>query len=296
MANKVYTEMDDKLRYGISALSTEYRDVSEPDELMVRTRDGKIFYKRADGQIVTEVQDYGKNEILSDVVRTGADLTHPDNSYIAYHILDITGKTSMSSADKVDVGLSETEFDVPTGVSGLFIRIRGNKLTNGAVSFIRAIYEARYPDDAKTTPEVSIGLKVKVESTGVESDVSIHCNFDELSYVKIDMEEAYTVRIVSIQYPKLYNALKILTNEELNALNSMVMNTKFEGAVIDLVRFVMDVSKSPIYKNDGQIALGFILPYKDLETEMQATNIEHIFTVSEEQPDYPCLWAKVVTI
>lgn len=294
MANKSYTEMDDKLRYGISALSTEYRDYAEPDELMVRTRDGKIFYKRADGQIVTEVQDYRKNDILTDMIRTGADLSHPENSYIAYHILDISGKTSMSSSDKVDVGLSESEFDVPAGINGFFIRVRGNKLTDGAVSFIRSIYEARYPDDAKTSLDVSIELNVRMETTGEESNVTIHCNFNELSYVKLDMEDSYTISIASIQYPKLYNALRTLTDEERNALNSMVMNTKFEGAIIDLVRFVTDVSKSLIYKNDGQVMLGFIFPYTELETEMHTTNAENLFVVSEEQPDYPCLWAHVV--
>lgn len=292
MATKENTSVEETLRYGISALSTEYREYAEPDELMVQTVDGKIFYKRADGQIVTEVPRYTKNDLIMDMVRTRAVITIPETYYIGYHILRIAEKNDISDPAKQDVGLSAASFPVNDVENGFFLRVRGNSLMDGAMSFIRAIYETRYPEDSKSTYDISI--EVEVTTSGGASVSTIQCGYNELTFVKLDVEEAYSFKILSIQYPKLYNAIQILTPQERDALNSMIMNTKFESAVIDLVRFIDTIQDAPVYMNGGQIVLGYILPYTEFERISQTVYSENIVVVSNEKPDYACLWAKTV--
>ena len=56
----------DNLRLGISALDLTHYSYAENDELMTRGTDGKMFYKRPDGNIVAyDSTEYNKDEIVS---------------------------------------------------------------------------------------------------------------------------------------------------------------------------------------------------------------------------------------
>ena len=286
MANEV---LNDDLRYGISALATEYRDIAEPDELLVHMKDGKMFYKRVDGQIVTAIHNYDRKSLLNDILETDASIDLPNNTYVSYHTLDISGTNDFSQVNPMNLNIEEIEFKVPMGMHGFFVRIRGNEITNSAVNLIKAIYSTIGPYDKD--PEVALVIGLSTFDT--DSEITIPCNFNTLTYIPFENDEEYTIRIKAISYPKINSALNMLTDEQKAALIQMNMNNeKFESAIIDMVTFVTDVATLPIYKDEGKVSMQMLFPIETLVNESHTSGSAGGIVFSNEAPDYPCLWAK----
>lgn len=267
--------MDQEMRYGISALSTEHHKVAEPDELMVRTQDGQMFYKREDGQIVTAVKDYDRKSLVSDLISTGINIDLSKNQYIAYHTVDIAGVNTLIDAEVQPLDLDEVKFYLPETENCLCIRVRGNDVTNATVAYMKALTEDTEEDD------VIITL-----STGDE----IKCQFNKLTLVRLS--SAGIVTIKSIQFPAIAKAYESLDVGQKNTIGAMNMNNdKYEAAVIDVVELITDASKIPLYKNNGVVALKMLFPVEAIIDENLSLSGGGI-VISDTQPDHPCIWAK----
>lgn len=286
MANEV---LNDDLRYGISALATVHRDIAEPDELLVHMNDGKMFYKRVDGQIVTAVHNYDRKSLLSDMLRTNVNIDLPNNTYVSYHTLDISGTNDLSQVNQMNLNIEEIEFKVPSGMHGFFVRIRGNEITNSAVNLVKAIYSTTGPYDK----DAEVGLVIGLTTSDSDSELTIPCEFNTLTYIPFENDEEYTIRIKAISYPKISTALNVLTDEQKAALVRMNMNNeKFESAIIDIVTFITDVATLPIYKDEGKVSMQMLFPMETLVNESHTSGSAGGIVFSKEAPDYPCLWAK----
>lgn len=289
MANEV---LNDDLRYGISALATSYRDIAEPDELLVQMNDGRMFYKRVDGQIVTAVPNYDRKTLLADMLGTNMNMDLPNNTYVSYHTLDISGKSDMSKTENMVLGTEDIEFKVPSGVHGFFVRVRGNELTNSAISMVKAIYSTTGPYDKD--PDVNLVIGLTTEDS--DSELTIPCGFNTLSFIPFENDIEYKIRIKAITYPKIRTALNALTDEQKAALVSMNMNNeKFESAIIDIITLVTDVASLPIYKDNGRVAMKMLFPMETLVNESHTSGSAGGIVFSDTPPDYPCLWAKLRT-
>ena len=286
MANEV---LNDDLRYGISALATEHRDIAEPDELLVHMHDGKMFYKRVDGQIVTAIHNYDRKSLLNDMLGTDVNIDLPNNTYVSYHTLDIAGTNDLSQVNPMNLNTEEIEFKVPVGMHGFFIKVRGNEITNSAVTLVKAIYNTTGPYDKDSEVALVIGLS----TADTDSEISIPCDFNTLTYIPFENDEEYTIRIKAVSYPKISTALNALTDEQRAALVRMNMNNeKFESAVIDIVTFVTDVATLPIYKDEGKVSMQMLFPMETLVNESHTSGSAGGLVFSDEVPNYPCLWAK----
>lgn len=258
MANIV---AQDKMRYGISALDTKYRGVAERDELLVQSRDGRMFYRRLDGQFVTASNDYDKKSLQSDLIASKIEYTLTNNTHVAYHTIDITEKTDLSKATTINLDISDYVFKIPNGRTSLCIRVRGNDITNGAVSLIKALYRAQSPYDSNE--EVILTLHAKMPM--MEKDLNVGCTFNELSYINLGTDEECDFFIKSITFPKLASAFAALDeSQKLQFAEYNMNNNLFEASTLDIVTLVTDVSTLPIYHNNGQMCLKMVYPIQKL--------------------------------
>lgn len=289
MANNFESE---EMRYGISALSTKYKDVAEPDELLVREKDGKMFYKREDGQIVTASQCYDRKSLISDVLASGIDVYNKDSSlYMAYHTVDITGKTNLLNTINTDlVFKGNTSFSLPTGKESFCIRIHGSDIVDTIADFTKLMYEKKHPED--TDPDLTITLRVT--KNGSTNIMELSCKFNKLMYINLG-EGACSVEVTNIRCQKLAKAFNSLTGSQRTAMYEFnVGNRAFEATTIDVVTFIKNINDTPIYTTNGEVQLQMLIPVEALIEESYSTGgTSSEIILSKEQPDRPCIWGKL---
>ena len=92
-------EANNELRFGISALSLEFVDIAEDDELLVRQYDGTVLYERPDGQVVVPTENLYPGEVS---LGYGVDADNAKN--LAHWKIDISGLNELTS--KVEMALN----------------------------------------------------------------------------------------------------------------------------------------------------------------------------------------------
>lgn len=275
------------MRYGISALSTDYHNVAEPDELMVQIFDGKMYYKREDGQIVTASRDYDRKTLLSDLVASGIKLNLKSTEYICYNTVDISGGAHLQSTDEFDPKVDGVTFPVINGKSGVCIRVRGTDMVNAITTYLRNFYTSLGGKEKKI-PEVQVTLVVN----GTEIQAGL--NFNQLGYIDLQTEEATSFYIKSISFPRFEKYFAYLSTHRIGILSKLNMdNETFEASIMDVVTLNTDVTKVPIFELNGKCQLKMMFPMEAVvEEASSALGDSSGITMSDEQPDFPCIWAK----
>ena len=81
---------DNTLGFGISALGLENRQYAANDELLVDRHDGKMYYKRSDGIILSEIKDYTRDDLASSLLlKYYTELDNIIGDFIVYHTINI---------------------------------------------------------------------------------------------------------------------------------------------------------------------------------------------------------------
>lgn len=290
----------DLIRYGISALSTKNHTDASNDELLVEQSSGEMFYKREDdGQIVSyNANDYSNRE-LQDVISASIALNpiHFDiNDYMIYHVIDISGTNHMLDTSPI-IFDNPYNFPVSKKEAICFFRVHGTNRTNALVS----ILESRLTGN-KNTMRVTICVTDTLsENPSTESNMHIiECNFNKLTAIYLNefisadsLVGDYQVSIHSIEFINLFDSYNLLTEGEKNAFNEFNMhNNKLEAAKIDFVSFMETTNQILPYADNGRLILHSIIKNSDIE--IAALSGDTII-VSENQPNRPCIWAKIIS-
>lgn len=285
-----------EMRYGISALGLNYKEYAENDELLVDPISGQMLYKREiDGQIVSYDNATYTQESIATAINVAQTLenefvkTNPNN-FIAYHTINIGGKTDLLDTQAVDLSMV-SNFSVSKDEASFYVRIHGNTLTNTIMSYL----EKTYNEDAKS---IKLVFSVKETSTGSTQEIIVETYYNLLTHVKIPVVEnamSYEVSLASLT--SVIASESFLSQDEsvknlLISLNNG--NTKFESTEIDMISYVDDITKSVIYNTSDNVKLELILPNKLIDSMSASTNSEGII-ISEEKPNHKCLWGKVIT-
>ena len=91
----------DEMRYGISALSMEYREEATNDEILLDPQTGKPYYKREeDGQIVSfDDLSYSQNELPlamnTAIMNQSLSVTTTSTDFVVYNTIDVAGKIDL---------------------------------------------------------------------------------------------------------------------------------------------------------------------------------------------------------
>lgn len=299
MANniEVKEDLDEQLRYGISALDLKYKEYSVKDELLVNGHDGKMFYKReSDGQIVTSDNlEYNKDELISainDTLSSNEKIPVLPTDYIVYNTIDIAEKNSILSSGISELNLTHS-FPIQKVNSGFFIRIRGNNTTNAIVSKLTNDYKSKHPDDE--TSSVLIKITISESSTDYSEEKMIGVDFDTLTFVKLSPSSpnctGYNVIINSIEY----TTIKLAYNSSLHKNDMINLNygninddglCRLEADMIDFIYYVDNINDIIISDEDEGIKLQYTLPVSDTDKD--------IFVLSDKKPNHKCLWAKII--
>lgn len=276
--------INDKLRYGISALDLEHRDYATNDELLVHGQDGKIYYKRPDGQIVSyDNNDYTK-ETLINATKTALSISpvniNPSESdYLVYHTINISGTNNILSDNSHTV--PDNSFHISPNEHGFFIRVRGNGATNTCMEYME------YSD----TSSGMVTVTYRITTGGVSEDHTIDVVFNKLTLIPISNSNmTTTVTIVSINFSKVnsvYNSYDYATKNNLVALN---LNEKFEADSIDVVTYIDDVTRIDISSTE-LIKFQNVVSIETINTEYSGSEA---FIISKDKPTYKCIWGKIL--
>ena len=291
--------LEEKLRYGISALDLLYREHALNDELMVDGSNGKMHYKREnDGQIVSyETNEYNNQTLVNDIQyavnKNNTDIPTSDDDFIVYNSIDITGKND--ALDHAEIVLEKVEeYRVSKTESAFFVRIRGNRVTNTCMNFVESYYNDVNPTNE--IPSVLFTFNVTEEGTGKNIDITVKANFNELVLVKLtkssDSVTGFKIKLKSFTFSLLksaYNNLKSDTKTLLKSLN--YGNEKFEASAIDIVTYTDDISNPKLYNSEAKSKLELIVPVKNAKlTYLDSEG----FIVSSDKPTHKCIWGKII--
>lgn len=233
--------MAEKLRYGVSALDLGLKQFAEADEIMVCHGDGRIFYKRPDGQIVFPIPAMS-NEIIG--------MLMPGVKAV-YNLVDISSVAAFtSSSAAVNTALS-SYFHVSAGEAGLKFALRGNSIVDTAVEIMRDYLKSSGVES--TLPEIEVVFNVKV---GEEENLfAVQCDYNSITALDLFGVES-EVNLRAISCPKLYfmwNLLPVELRDSLTRLN--FDNPCMELGVMDVMYHCDDVSKTTIYGDNGLVTL-----------------------------------------
>lgn len=282
-------------RYGISALDLKYKSFAVNDELLVRGHDGKIHYKREDGQVVSyDSIDYNKKTLIDDICEAsmGSNIKASNNDFLTYHTIDISAKNDLLSDSEKDLGLN-TEFRVSKKESCLFFRVRGTDVTNSVISYIETMYNMKSSVQKDT---VSLTFAIREIGTGVVRDMTIGGEYNKMIIVPIvpssEDVKGYNVKLKSIAYPMFKEGYDSFTDEQKERLHDLNEgNSKFESSIIDIAAYTDDISDPNIYNSEDGVSLKLILTINQVNDIMSSS--ESII-ISEEKPTHSCLWGKVL--
>lgn len=283
---------EDELRFGISALGLEYKEHAVNDELLTRNSDGKMFYKRPDGNIVSyDSNEYTRDGIVSslkNIINTSSAWASPTDEYIVYHTYDMIGVDIFSN---ISSEISMPEISISGKSNGIFIRLRPNNAVNACLAYIdtyRRFGESPLSDFASITYDV----KINDEVTTLTSPVST----DKLVFIPLgnDAEvESATIKIKSISFDSLSNIISNLPTDTYNSLKSLNFeNDKFELDKMDVISYVSKYSDISIC--DGgfpKFDFRYAFPVNIISDEY---SVSDGIVISEEKPTYKCIWGRVI--
>ena len=292
-------------RYGISALELGYKEYAQNDELMVRGDDGRMYYKRTDGTIVSfSDRDLTEAQVISQtmgVLMGIDDLTLPDDEYIVYRTFDTTGKLDLVSSTDVAIGRGAI---LSKNVPGFFFRIRGNDAVSSAAAIMKAIYANKVPDG--TDSEVVATITVSNNGAN-QKTLTINTHLDVLTYVAFPAFDGnltnYTVNIASVSFPRYkaaYAAAGEIEKKTIDKINNG--NGKYEINCIDFIGYENTIaSLADDVTTDTSI--------KTVTLSSEATKIfteqnkavsdiggvsKSGFIISKNNPMTECVWGKIV--
>ena len=292
-------------RYGISALDLGYKEYAQNDELMVRGDDGRMYYKRTDGTIVSfSDRDLTEAQVISQtmgVLMGIDDLTLPADEYIVYRTFDTSGKLDLVSS--TDVAISRGAI-LSKNVPGFFFRIRGNDAVSSAAAIMKAIYANKVPDG--TDSEVVATITVSNNGAN-QKTLTVNTHLDVLTYVAFPAFDGnlinYTVNIASVSFPlykAAYAAAGEIEKKTIDKINNG--NGKYEINCIDFIGYANTIaSLADDVTTDTSI--------KTVTLSSEATKIfteqnkavsdiggvsKSGFIISKDNPMKECVWGKIV--
>lgn len=286
-----------QLRFGISALDLSHRNISEPDELMVRSVDGKIFYKRLDGQIVSDDnKDFDKLTLENIIYKSGAIANTLNSHFMIYNIINIANRSTMNHAELKSLGI-EPMFITCNPETGFWIRIRGSEETNAAVTAALTSYNKLYPDNDLN----EVSLKIQVSTPNSIQELVYTIKYNELVFIPIPdtfktAKNPLLVTILGIGYPKISQAFKSINPALMNKLMKMNYdNTFFEPDRLDIVSYTEDITSDIIYNESEYNHLKMIIPVTQLIYDVQSSlSGGSGIVIQEEQPEYECIWGQPI--
>lgn len=292
-------------RYGISALDLGYKEYAQNDELMVRGDDGRMYYKRTDGTIVSfSDKDLTESQVINQtmgVLMGIDDLTLPADEYIVYRTFDTTGKLDLVSSTDVAISRGAT---LSKNVPGFFFRIRGNDAVSSAAAIMKAIYANKVPDG--TDSEVTATITVSNNGANQQT-LTVNTHLDVLTYVAFPTFDGeitnYTVKIASVSFPRYkaaYAAAGELEKQTIDKINNS--NSKYEINAIDFIGYANtiasladDVTTDTAIKT---VTLSSEASKIFTEQNKAVADIGGVsksgFIISKENPMTECVWGKIV--
>ena len=280
----------DVVRYGVSLLDMKYLSDAQNDEVLIRGQDGRIFYKRDDGRVVTHNSDYNKNTLYDtmNVIHGIQKLTSTD--FLVYNTIDVTGLGTLNSSAVNNLNLG-VAFPVSKNEDGFYIRIHGSEETNDAISLAKKIYAKSHTIN-KSDATISVTL-----TTGSQTkSVTVNANFNELTFVPVNITADSTITVNSVKFVMIPTVLSSLTIKEKEILNEINFgNSTFEASCIDLVTFVSSID-SVIVKSSSndKVRLNMISELSDYLAYSVKNNIIP-FVISTDKPNFKCIWAQQLT-
>ena len=281
-----------ELRYGISALSTEYLEYAEDDEILIRN-DGKIFYKRQDGQVVSyDTHDFNRetlsvsmNTALTKTGESFIDLVDTDS--VLYSKIDLINLTNILDSRQQVFG-RDYIFKVSPNEPGMYIRARGTATLNGVMEFIRSYWLAKNPNTMNINP-ITIYIKLTA-SDNTTTTMTVSCNIDELVYVKFALENVVEVQIVGIlfNYLEMYESIPAEMRNQLIQINDS--NAKYELTCFDVITYINNLDNAILNSKENKINMVSAVIGVEAETVGDQLGI----VVSKTKPTFPCVWAKVL--
>ena len=256
-----------EMRYGISALSMEYKEQATNDELLLDPNTGKPYYKREDdGQIVSfDDLSYSQSElpmaISTALINQSLDVNTVPTDFVAYNTIDVASKVDLFKTEVTELSL-DTEFINSSTEAIMYVRVYGDVQTNAIMSYLDEAYNkkmAELPEDERTSlVEVTLSI-TSGEST---TDVTVNCKFNTLIAIPLNSygEDTYKVKIKSIKSnisEEVFNELASDKQEIIKSFNNG--NEKLEITNIDVVSYISDTNQTQLYDTNG-VKLKYILP------------------------------------
>lgn len=292
-------------RYGISALDLGYKDYAQNDELMVHGDDGRIYYKRTDGTIVSySDKDLTESQVVDKTmgVLLGIDgLTLPENEYIVYRTFDTTGKLDLVTSTDVAISRGAT---LSKNVPGFFFRIRGNDAVSSSAAIMKAVYANKVTDGS----DAEVSVKINVSNNGAnQQTMTINTHLDTLTYVKFPAFTGtltnYIVTIASVSFP-MFKAAYTAAGEahKVTILKVNHGNEKFEVNCIDFIGYASSIAALADEVTDDVSIKSVTLSTeaskvyaKENSAVANAGGIpKTAFVISKDKPTSECVWGKIV--
>lgn len=284
----------DNLRLGISALDLTHFSYAENDELMTRGTDGKMFYKRPDGNIVAyDSTEYNKDEIVSAIknaTNTSSAWSSPSEDYIAYYTFSMAGKNITTSTT---IALTVPEIKAAANSNGIFIRLKPNNTASAVLAFIDTY---RRSTSETLTDFATVTYSVTVNGTTTEKTAPV--GIDKVAFIPFgNTEEAnntITIRITAINFANLKIAIDAIPYETLeDAKMANFSNAKLEIDRMDIITYVEDSSEIKL----GTLpSSGFEFKYSfPVSIINDEYSVSDGIVISEDKPTYKCIWGKVIS-
>lgn len=283
--------LNDDARFGVSALDISHREYAEKDELMLRERDGQMIYKRSDGQVVAFNSDYTRKDVIEAVARSHKATGLGSNESGVYYTIDITEQTDLSeSSSSLEVPYA---FRVAKSVNGFYFRVRGTDVTNSIISYLNTFYNKEYPEN--NAREVLLTVTVVNDENPTGFNFICEGSFNDLNFVQLPISESESlITIKKISFPMAtaaYSDISSTVRDKLTEYN--YSNTKIEVSMIDLITFESDINSSYVGSIDDMVNFKEFFNLEELKEE-EKKNAGNGIIVSETQPDFDCIWAKVI--
>lgn len=301
------------LRYGISALDMSNVSNAINDELLVQGVNGKIFYKREeDGQVVSyDSIEYNKESLIYAITTALAiekvAVTLSGNDFVTYNTIDISGKTNILEDSSYALSLNRN-FHTLSEKSGFLLRVRGNSVTNAALSFLELYAHEQSINDSKFL--VTIDITEESEDGSVLNQYTdvIELTYNTLKYVALSKKNAdcvrFGVKLVSIIHPTSKESFNSLPEDrKTEILNLTNNNPKLESDFVDIISFCDKTSDVIIYDANDCIQLVSLVSIQEIIDVMNSrgggssgpVNGQGVI-VSMSDPGVSCIWGEIKNI
>lgn len=286
---------NDNIRYGVSALSMKYLSYAVNDEILIDEVNGKIYYKRPDGVIVSfDALDFDKNSIVSGVriaLKKHKDAIISANDNLVYYKLPFNH--NIATNGKISITNDTAKHLVSGNTHGFFIRVRGNNIINTVMAYLTSrLHVDNKISDYNT---VTIEYKVYSGSSSTGTNMTTNVNFNKLTYVPITGRSTANdlrIQITGITFTGIQDAINdrtVISEEVLNELKALNNgNALFETEMVDLMYFVprsdKGIDDSTIKKNKMELVLNLPTEDLDLRNEVDSVVIRDGFDLNDFLP------------